>query len=322
MRILYVAKHDSGGNDDEGAISYALTQLGHHVIKVDEGPPRNRFAWPDADMVLFHKWEHANYALLQPHLNRPSCAKVCWYFDLVNWDDPALYKRCAQRIGWMRNTLPAVDYMFCTDGDWAGTSPRSAEWRGKLYWLPQGADERVVGTGPTRVTGLPPILMTGIGVGGGTGREAFVGAVKERYGDRFQHIQTGLYRDHLKNMIASTAIVLCPDSPVTDRYWSNRVYNSAGFGAFILHPWAEGVGRSFRANKEIVFYHDRHDLWCAIDFYLDRPAFRQRVADAALARVRAEHLYRHRCDQLISTVTGGPLTCPTTSETRSTGSTG
>ncbi len=80
MRILYLARHGSGGNDDEGAIQFALEQLGHTVIAVSEdctslnGIPAN--------MLLCHHYHEL------ARLAKVRIPKVSWCFDLIDWPEP------------------------------------------------------------------------------------------------------------------------------------------------------------------------------------------------------------------------------------------
>src|SRR5262245_30017975 len=125
MKILYIAKHNSGGNDDEGAISHALTSLGHDVMKVSETKAR-MIRNEKPDFMLFRKWYDVN------HLARFNFPKVFWYFDLVETaGDPSLEQRARTRRAWMGAIMPRVDLGFCTDGDWVNKNPD------KLVWLPQ-----------------------------------------------------------------------------------------------------------------------------------------------------------------------------------------
>ena len=293
MKILYVAKHGSGGNDDEGAIAYALEQLGHDVVCVQEADVTPSQQIVHADLILFHKW--------QPR-RRYDVPTVFWYFDLVNHPDPSLRSRCNRRIRWMREVCPLVDLGFCTDGDWVESfNPMSG---GKLVWLPQGADERVVGMGTVGPGQTPfDLLFTGIATGGGKGRVEWVRWCERDYGDKFHYVRWGLYREGLRDVIANTKIVLCPDSPVTDRYWSNRVYNAAGFGAVILHPYCMRLVEHF-TDKEIVYYQGKDQLRAKINLLLDPDSKTYRLALSlnAMARVLEQHLYRHRCQTLIATV--------------------
>lgn len=302
MRILYIANHDSGGNDDEGAITYALSELGHDVVRLNE------FGWKTTDymygsegvdLVLFHKWCNPE-ALFQI-----GCPKVFWYFDLVRSGDIGLQRRDAGRLQWMMKVLPYVDIGFCTDGDWANeTWTRNAkdqpEPHPKLVWLTQGADGRIVGRGKPTFKSDYDLLFTGIRKGGEK-RASWVDEMTATYGSKFCHLERGYYRERLRDLIASSKIVLAPDGPVTARYWSNRVYNALGFGAFMIHPYCEGLTQHYGVT-ELVMYRSREELHELINDWLAHPNTRQLVSEAALERTKREHLYRHRVESLLKTV--------------------
>jgi len=180
-RIGYVAKHDSGGNDDEGAIHHALTVLGHDVQRLREKKGYMARKIPSVDFILFHKW-HGPVALRG--LTTP---KVFWYFDLVEYPDTTLESRNQTRREWMRSIIPHVDLGFCTDGDWVAKDTTS-----KLFWLPQGADSRMTGFGTPLEDHPPPILFTGIRRGG-IQRAGFVDEMQVNYRQSFNHIDAGLH---------------------------------------------------------------------------------------------------------------------------------
>lgn len=227
------------------------------------------------------------------------CPKVFWWFDLINFPDPTIARRCRARRLWMKTVLPHVDLGFVTDGTW-----QAGNGGGKLIWLPQGADGRIVGRGfSTRPPALTPvpILFTGIR-DGGIGRASFVDEMQARYGGDFRHVNSGVYRRALADLIASSEIVVAPDAPVSGRYWSNRVYNALGFGAFLLHPYCGGLASQYEDRREIVYYRSRGELHELIAYYRQRPEERRAIADAGLARTLREHTYEHRVASLIQTV--------------------
>jgi hypothetical protein len=304
MKIAYVARHNSGGNDDEGAIAYALTQLGHDVACIPEhasdlnGAVRTLAG--GADLILLN---HADPSVFY-QLKDLKVPKVFWFLDLVQWPDITLRKRTLHRIDWFNRVIKYVDAGFCTDGDWVKNDPT-----GKLTWLPQGADERVVGMGDAaagstaHVQRERRILFTGIVRGGGVGRiQWYEEMVKRDRGDgvRLTCINRGVYRRELANVIAAHEVFVCPDSPTTHNYWSNRVYNACGFGAFVVHPWCGEVLQShYRDDSEIRYYHSMTHLFPLIDHYLEAERERLAICRRALARTVEAHLYRHRCQDLL-----------------------
>lgn len=315
MKIIYVAAHARGMNDDEGAITYALRQLGHEVQPCREVIGRKALKLQPADLLLFHKWSDWDT------VKKFECPKAFWYFDLVDWpSDPTLARRCQQRKEWMSHAIPLVDVGFCTDGDWVerwnsdrrrrdhrvGDEFRGGDGLDKLVTLRQGADERVVGRGKERrcdqcehlVTDYD-VLMVGIAKGGGQRRESFVRELRERYGDRFKHVEGGVYGRDLADLVARSKVVVCPDSPVTERYWSNRVYVMAGFGAVLFHP-----GEYLMPNNlpGVIYYQGREDLFDKIDRTLPDLSYQEELRRRNLADSISNHLYRHRCEELVRIV--------------------
>lgn len=296
MKILYVAKHDSGGNDDEGAVAWALTRLGHSVQSLQEryGEKAPMIVEKDrVDLVLFHKW------LDVPSLQRIKCKKAFWYFDLVEWPaDPTLAKRSAARREWMAAVLPHVDFGFCTDGDWV-----DKDTSGKLRWLCQGADERICGK-LELVKYDFDVLFTGLGVSGGVRRGEFVERLQQVYGERFLHVRSGIHRRQLQELIGRCRVVVAPWSPVTDRYWSNRVYNALGFGACLVHPWCEILAKQYVPGKHLSFYRTPSELLTYVNNLLTSKPMRDDMGAAGLRHTLAEHTYRRRCEMLIDFVSG------------------
>ncbi len=286
MRIAYVAKHDSGGADDEGAVTHALTELGHDVqrLREEKGQFADRLG---ADFVLFHKWSDFEA------MSRLKTPKVFWYFDLVDYRDPTLASRCLARMNWMKEATPLVELGFCTDGDWC-----DLDRSGKLVQLCQGADGRIVRASPN--PNNRKILFTGTS-NGGTTRRSFVTEMERRWGGDFHHVQAGVYRESLRNLIAQSAVVVAPDGPVTAKYWSNRVYNALGFGAFLIHPYCDRLTLQYLPH-ELATYTDREDLHLKIEHYRNNIQQRCDVARAGYLRTVQEHLYTHRCKTLIETV--------------------
>lgn len=289
MKILYVARHTCGLNDDEGAIGYALEKLGHivHRIQQDSGYLASQI--PDADFCLFHHWEDLN------QIGRVEIPKVFWCFDLINYQDNELGSRNKNRIAWITKITDASDLGFCTDGDWV-----RQDTTGKLIQLLQGADERRMRM-PNRVDQDVPLLLTGAGRGGER-RQRFVDDMRNIYGESLTHIESGIYQEKLASLIERSEVVLAPDAPATDHYWSNRVYMTLGFGGFLLHPYCEDLTHHYTSGREIVYYKNRQELDQLIDHYQGQPEERWEIQSRAFERTAAEHTYRHRCEVLMEEV--------------------
>lgn len=321
MKILFVAKHNSGDNDDEGAVTYALRQLGHEVTTVHE-LRRHRSMEDEAmlrqsssfDLCLFFKWDDVEA------IKAARCPKVFWYFDMVRSveDDPTLKARSDYRVEWMKRVVPECLVGFCTDGDWvrhvnscavvAKTHEQRIQLKhGALVHLMQGADERYVGLG----TPIPDykggdILFTGM-INHGQKRASHVAKLRDRYGDRFTVLGDGgprhrLHGRSLADLFASVKVVVAPDGPNTDSYWSNRVYLTTGLGGLLLHPFCKGLTKHYSVS-ELAYYASHEHLEQIIDEVCSMSdADRLRVRTVGLDAARTRNLYRHRCEDLIKEV--------------------
>lgn len=291
MKILYIARHDqTGTNDDEGAIAHVLGKLGHPVIRVQETSKIKPWKH-DADVCLFHHWSDIDA------IREIAIPKVFWCFDLIDYPDKTLSHRNERRKEWMGRVTPLVDIGFCTDGDWVAN-----DTSGKLVQLMQGADERVMGPGDEGGRLDKDIVFVG-GTHGGWEREHCVYSLQQRYGKRFMAVSRGVHGRALANLLSTVPIAIAPTGPVTDRYWSNRVYMTLGFGGFLLHPYAADLTRHYAPGTELTYYQGQDDLHQKIDHFLKYPAERRLIQARALKRTTEEHTYRHRCERLIQVIT-------------------
>lgn len=275
-------------NDDEGAISDALRRLGHEVDDVLEKEWYRLYGRNDEyDATLFHHW----YDGLKVIPNLPG-KKVLWYFDHVDFSrscpgDGYLMGRNAKRLPWAHEVIGLVDLAFFTDGDWVNTVNRP-----HVHWLMQGADHRLEPDPPHRIRKKNvPLMFAGLYIG--RKRTEMLKRVEFHYPEQFRFVRL-TYRTELAKVIARTKIVLAPNSPVTDYYWSNRVFMSSGFGGFVLHPYCKGI-RDFYAEDELVTYNGMNDLYEKIGYYLSQDEEREAIATRALARTNRGHTYLERC---------------------------
>lgn len=314
MEILFVAKHDSGDNDDEGAVAFALRKLGHDVTLVHELRRHRTRDQADAlarsrdfDFCLFFKWGTVS------EIAALECPAAFWFFDMVRSvsNDPSLLSRSESRIRWMYDVVPHVVAGFCTDGDWVRTmnrDPSSPAWiEDKLVHLAQGADERVTGfgVGDSRYCERFDVLFTGM-KHHGRDRAAHVDHLQVTWGKRFTMLGDGgprrrLHGRQLADLFAATKVVVAPNGPNTDSYWSNRVYLTLGFGGFLLHPYCEKLLQHY-THDQLVTYRSVEECDELIDFYLRHPDDRFEMQTKGYARTILDHTYWRRCAELVSVV--------------------
>lgn len=292
MKIVYVAKHGNHDNCDESAIGWSLEQLGHSVTRVDE---RNAslITKSAGDIMLFHKWGNL------PMIQQCEIPSFSWFFDLVDGTyDPMLNNRSRARMQWAWEIEKFTRLSFYTDGDWVARDPT------KRRHLLQGADERVAGYGTPTYSDIPPIVFLGM-TSHGTARENHVKHLEAKWGSQFRTLGGGTRsRKHgrdLANLLASTSVVIAPNGPQTDLYWSNRVYLITSLGGFLLHPLCEGLLEQYPLDI-LNYYEDQAECDFLITSYLNNPIERERYRRLGFEHTLRFHTYKHRCAELIKQI--------------------
>lgn len=300
MKIAYVAQHGQFDNEDEIAITHALRELGHEVLlyQLFQG---QLAANVKVDFCLYHKWE--NYPAMK--MVAETNPLVGWFFDKVDGTgDPLMHERSLLRMNWVYEVTKLSRLLFFTDGDWVHFHQDS----GKLRWLMQGADERKVGFGNAEEcrVDVPEILFMGM-VNHGSERARHIEHLQKRWGSRFgvdgNRARSRRHGRELANIMAKAKIIIAPSGPNTHRYWSNRVFQCKGFGAFLLHPYCSELNR-FYSPVEVPQYSSWEECDAMIETYLN-PAYANRVKESkelGYERTLKQNLYRHRCEQLIEEV--------------------
>lgn len=276
-KIIYVARHHSGGNDDEGAITYALELLGHEVVRISEQDGATALE-EDGDLLLFHKWSDFDT------IKRVTIPKVFWYFDKVKFHGDA-------RERWMLEALKHVDAGFLTDGTYAAENGSE-----KLIVLRQGVDTRFTQKGRVQEQYNAQVAFIGSLYGN---RAQFLARLYGRLGRAFK-AYSRVHQRNLANLCESVPILVAPPYPSDKNYWSNRVYIITGHGGFLLHPFCDGLVEEYEDSNNIVFYTDEEDMFQKIDYYLRSPFKRQKIRKASKKQTTSKYSYIRRCQTLIS----------------------
>jgi hypothetical protein len=308
MRVLFVARHASGDNDDEGAIAHALRALGHEVTCLHErrmhrsGGPEVTSEAREHDLVLFLKWP--NLDDIRAVSKTTPCAY--WHFDMIESvdGDPTLAARSDHRIRWCNLVYPLVVAGFHTDGDWVD-KVNNLPNGGKLVHLYQGFDERAACT-VSPAPGVPEVLFLGM-VTHGQRRAGHVAHLRSTWGDRFGVMGEGgprrrYHGPELAALLAGAKVVVAPDGPGTDLYTSNRVFLTTGLGGFLIHPCCKSLYQHYTPGEHLQYYTSREHLDKLLEYYLDNPDSRDKLRLAGTARTTEANLYRHRVAALLTEV--------------------
>lgn len=290
MRILYIARHgQTRSNDDEGAILDGFRRLGHAVvISGEETSPEHLRVQGSFDFMLVHRMEPTSEWLVWAKGKFPI---VCWYFDKVN--------SLSRRI-WVDRMREQVDFMFMTDGDYVATATIP-------FCLPrllrQGADERWWNSEPKDGPDMTGKVLMTASVGKSEQRVRQITQLKTKLGDRFVHYKKGLYGDAFRRAVSTADMVIAPEWPSTDRYWSNRVYVTLAAGGLLLHPTCADLtrihGGEYREGRHLFEYLRGENIFTTVSLLTYDT---EHVKQEGRKHTFENHLYRHRLQILINTV--------------------
>lgn len=91
----------------------------------------------------------------------------------------------------------------------------------------------------------------------------------------------------------------------TGDFLNPRVFELAACGAFQLVDERALLAEAFTIGEEIITFSSLNDLKEKIEYYLQRPEERARIAEKARARVLRDHSYESRLEEMLSVVYAG-----------------
>lgn len=142
-------------------------------------------------------------------------------------------------------------------------------------------------------------------------RHQLIDFLHKTYGDRFAHYGGGglpSIRGQELNVLYASAKVVVGDTLCKNFnypwYSSDRLFEAAGRGAFLVYPDIEGLETFYEHQKEVVFYKkgDLENLKNVIDYYLDMPITMNEIRKAAVERTKKEHTYTHRLQEVLNCI--------------------
>lgn len=229
----------------------------------------------DLDIYLFHKTYNPPEGF--------KGLKVCWYFDKL-WKD---------RPEWMKDILEKVDYVFMSDETWARNNPHP-----KIRIMRQGIGDRDVSLGNKTGRYKGKIAFLGSVYGE---RALWASKLKERYGSDFQAYNSVFNRD-LYDLCADIPIIIAPEYPSDDYYWSNRIYLTLGSGGFMIHPHLKGLDREYIDGEHYVSYTDFNDMCEKIDYYLANPQERNDIRLKGYNKTITSYTYTTRWQEILKEI--------------------
>ncbi|HAV42861.1 TPA: hypothetical protein DCX15_02455 [bacterium] len=107
------------------------------------------------------------------------------------------------------------------------------------------------------------------------------------------------YHLELPKLYNASEINLNMTKPQLKTAITPRILDISSCGGFVLTDYRSDLTQMFDLNEEIVFYRESKDLRLLIEYYLEHPSERKRLAKRAQERVLKEHTYLHRMKEIL-----------------------
>lgn len=301
MKIVFIAKFKNVW--DEEPIAKAFEANGVEVIRMEDRGHANseylqRIEGEKPDFVLFMKLSIQESArdLLQS-IKDLGVPTVSWTFDLLLGHPPR--EQAIKDQGTIAYEFLNADYVFLTDN--GHTEDYKKIGVNKLTER-QGVPEEYCYMAEEEK--IYDVLFVGTHNSTYPYRQRVMNYLSKMYGDRFHWVGKAdptECRGHDLNKLIGQAKVVIGSSMWAPDYWSNRVYEMLGRGAFLITPQVPGLEKEFEYYKELVPYKlgDFSGLIEKIDYYLKNDEAREAIGKAGFERVKSEYLFKDRVADLL-----------------------
>lgn len=312
MRIFYVGNHEPA-HSTESHIARALENNGHEVVRAMERP----WEWATMDHKLaqqdaidFALWTSTNdYAPPETFEDQYRFLRTA-----TNMDIPLVGYHLDLWFGISRAHYVDEKPFFDVDLLCTADGGHQEEWEKRKIdheWFPPAISRDEAKLGTFREEYASDIAFVGSWAGGyhreSQHRYELVNWLKQNYGDRCRFWppkgQPSIRGKDLQDLYASTKVVVGDSCmvPHLKRYWSDRIPETTGRGAFLLHPEVEGLHVQ---HPHLVTWPAGNWSLLAekIQRALEYDRDRQRIAKLAREDTILNHTYERRMEQLVETM--------------------
>lgn len=294
MKVLYFGNFNNETPTIDQDILYSLKKKAE-VIKVDlrefakdEDIKKIIMKANECDAFLFHalipETEDLYVKLMLERLiemlEGMTCKKILWFLDKV----------AGSKMQIITHLLPSIDYLFVTDGTWAKRFREE-----KLHILHPAAPEKVY-KGKFNSELSCDIAMVGSLYGERFKQFEFL---KAKFGDHFNYYDDKFNKDYA-DLCKSAKIIIVPQYPFDDFYWSERIYKTLVNGGLCIHPRTYGLQEEgFVDGIHYVDYYTEQDLFVTLTMILDKKSdkLRKEIQEQGKKFVKG-HTYGDRIEEI------------------------
>lgn len=311
MRIAYVGNF-SQRHCTEVHLAATLEDLGYEVTRIQENshsPASLPSLVERHDLFLFTRtWGGLVTLDFLQKLNIPSAS---YHLDL--------YVGLNREDGLDDDPFWRTDIVFTPDGDPASAAVFKEKGINHHYIKP-GVYKPECKTYPANGRTGNQVIFVGGGSPTGEGQQyghkewpyrgKLLKWLRDTYGERYSkygHPDPTIRNVALNQLYANSKVVVGDSLCLNFNkpyFWSDRIYESLGRSAFIIHPYIRGLEEEFTDGETIVFYKygDFDELKSKIDYYLSHDEERIKIRNAGHEFVKNNATYHDRLKQALGVV--------------------
>lgn len=328
MKITFLGNFDLPYTT-ESHHAWTYEKLGHQVTRLREAKTSketilqhalnsNLFVWTHT-----HGWLTEGAAEILSTLRKAGIPSVGYHLDL--------FKGIKREIDMQTDPYWNIEYFFTADGPLV---PDLKSKGIKAYYLPAGIVENECYLGTPREEFKKDVIFVGSKYYHPEYpyRPRLIEWLEKTYGNRFARIAGdtpyGTVRGKdLNDLYASAKVVvgdtLCMNFNYPD-YFSDRLFETAGRGGFVVFPYISGVHKLFKFFSQTNFNPPNDDdfkrmnggdyelitydfgyfdqLKATIDYFLEHEEERNKIRLAGFERTKKDHTYTVRLKQMLDII--------------------
>ncbi len=217
-------------------------------------------------------------------LENITCKKVLWFFDKI----------VGSKMKIITTLLPSVDAIFLADATWL----RRFECE-KVFPLHPAASEKPY-EGKVKDDLKCDIAMFGSLYGDRVKQYEFF---KKTFGDKFKFFDDKFGQD-LVDLCKSAKLIVVPQYPFDDFYWSDRIYTILANGGICIHPRAYGLTEEgFVDGIHYIDYYTEQDLFVTLKMVLDKKSDKLRKEISAQGKEFVKNItYSERIKEILTKI--------------------
>tara|TARA_R100001198_G_scaffold95782_2_gene82913 strand:- start:1223 stop:3001 length:1779 start_codon:yes stop_codon:yes gene_type:complete len=300
-KIAFIGKFDKI-YDEEGK-ARALESLGHEVIRFSEvtfnRTPQNSpitLFRQNPDILIYTKLRIPEAQQILNECKQRNITTVCWVPDLY-------FGLERESLIHHKSPIFTSDLVLTPDG---GNQKKFKNLGVNHICLRQGIPQEYLSSGVAEEVekDLDIVFIGTCQSVHGSRRRDLINYLHNKYGNKFHWFgksgDNEIREKSLQEIYKRSKIVI-GDCVPSNNYWSNRVYEVMGNGAFLLHPRVVGLENYFIDGKHAAFFEmdNFKDLSDKIEFYLNDPLKRKIIAQNGLREISENHTTTHRAKLLL-----------------------